>query len=394
MPIAAPGNNLTAIMQKVRRLTRSPSINQLSDTDLENYINTFILYDFPEHLRTFNLRTQFSFFCNPFQDVYNTDIASYNGATNAPNNPLYDFQNNYLTVHEPLYIAGYQQFYSQSPSQFFGIYPQTNSVASIGAVGDGSTPSFSGVIQLPLGQPVLLNAGLVNQQVSALLKNNVTFASVDVNGNGCQLADVPALDKVTGLPTQWGALYDPNNSPKPSPVMLTSPYTNITQASTGSNLLPATNYVNYLTGAFSITFTTAPGATQTISSETIPMVVGQPQAMMYYANQFTLRPVPDKPYRVNFEVYARPSYFMSTGQIPQLQEYWQFIAYGAAKKIFEDRFDMESVAAILPEYNEQMLLVNRRNIVQYTNERAATIYTEQTSFGSGFGGWGLGGGPF
>jgi hypothetical protein len=114
------------------------------------------------------------------------DILSYIGATGAPNNPLYDFQNNYLTVHEPLYIAGYQQFYTQSQTQFFGIYPQTNSVASISAVGDGVTTNFSGVIQIPLGQPILLNAGLVNQQVSALLKNHVLFASVDINGNGAQ----------------------------------------------------------------------------------------------------------------------------------------------------------------------------------------------------------------
>jgi hypothetical protein len=51
---------------------------------------------------------------------------------------------------------------------------------------------------------------------------------------------------------------------------------------------------------------------------------------------------------------------------------------------------MDSVALILPEYRNQMNLCNRRNLVQYTNERTATIYTEQTNLTSGGWGWGSG----
>jgi len=60
---------LADIEKKVRLLTRLPSTAQLSQADLDNYINTFILYDFPEQLRTFNLRKPFSFYTNPGQDV-------------------------------------------------------------------------------------------------------------------------------------------------------------------------------------------------------------------------------------------------------------------------------------------------------------------------------------
>src|SRR5215475_2862809 len=106
-----PTSTLQAIQTKVRRLTRSPSQAQLTDADLQNYINTFVVYDFPEHLRTFNLRTTYSFVCNSFQDVYPTDTASFVGVTT---NPLYFFQNKYLTVHPPFYIAGYQAYYTQN----------------------------------------------------------------------------------------------------------------------------------------------------------------------------------------------------------------------------------------------------------------------------------------
>ena len=84
---------------------------------------------------------------------------------------------------------------------------------------------------------------------------------------------------------------------------------------------------------------------------------------------------------------------MATSDSPALNEWWQYIAYGAAKKIFEDRLDMDSVQLILPEYKKQEALCLRRTLVQYANERTMTIYTEQTQPGRGYGGWGWGG-PF
>src|SRR5690242_1168087 len=112
-------HTLDNIRTKVRRLTRSPSEAQITTAQLDEYINTFVVYDFPEHLRTFNLRTTYSFYCNPFQDTYQTD-RSVIPATN----PLYNFQNKYLTVHPPFYIAGYPATFTQSEEQFYGLYPK------------------------------------------------------------------------------------------------------------------------------------------------------------------------------------------------------------------------------------------------------------------------------
>ncbi len=373
--IGAPGSALSNIETKVRRLTRSPSISQLSEADLDNYINTFVVYDFPEHLRTFNLRTPFTFFCNPGQDVYPTDIASFGGVNT---NPLYNFQNLYLTVHPPAYIAGYQALYTQSREQFFGIYPMVNSIASIngGVRGDGITTSFTGVIN---SQQSIVPPG-ITQQIS-LLQNNVLFSSVNSAGAGLALADVPVLDTATGNPTLIGNLYNPASAAYQA------------AKQTPPTVVDATNTINYLTGRFTITFPSAPASGAPINSQSVPQVLALPQAIMYYNNQFTLRPVPDQPYRINFEVYQRPSAMLSSGSYPELEEYWQFIAYGAAKKIFEDRMDMESVQMIMPEYNQQLRMCLRRSIVQYTNERVATIYTEQTNFGQG-NGWGWSGSNF
>lgn len=370
MPVAAPDSTLQAIQNKVRRLTRSPSTAQLTDADLQNYINTFIVYDFPEHLRTFNFRTQFTFYTNPFQDEYHTDEDSFAGATN---NILYDFQNKYLTVHPPFFVAGYQSFYSQSPEQFYGIYPKLNSIISTAFTGDGITTTFSGVVNT---QQTILSPNF--QQNIALLQRQVLFESASSSFLGLALVDVPLVDPTTGNNFAQGNLYDPNSAAYQAALL--SPPT----------ALDLTNYIDYSTGAYTITFPSAPGTDIPINSQVVPVGLSQPRAILFYANKFIIRPVPDQVYRVNFEVYQRPTQFLETSSEPQLKEYWQYIALGTSIKVLQDRMDMESVQMLIPEFRLQQNLCNRRTIVQYTNERTATIYEGSSGLsGSGWG-WGSG----
>jgi hypothetical protein len=370
MPISAPTTTLQAIQIKVRRLTRSPSDALLSDNDINNYINTFVVYDFPEQLRMFNLRTTFTFICNSFQDEYFTDTASFAGATT---NQLYNFQNLYLSIAPPVYIAGYQCLYTQSREQLFTIYPKVNFISSIGVMGDGITQSYTGTINY---QQTPLNP-LVNQQSSVLLKNQVLFSSVDAGNFGVSLIDVPLVDPNTGFQSVLGNLYSPNDLPTTVPTTLD---------------LNPTNNINYFTGNYTITFPFAPKQGQAINSQVVPSTASLPQALLFFDNRFTLRPIPDQPYRVQFEAYQAPVALLQLNQSPQLNEWWQYIAYGAAKKIFQDRQDLESVQLIEPEFKTQERLCLRRTIVQYTNDRVATIYSEQTNNhgnGSGFGGPGF-----
>ncbi len=373
--MAAPTADLDAIKTKVRRLTRSPSLTQLTDNDLVNYINTFVVYDFPEHLRTFNLRQTFSFYTNPGQDVYPTNTIAYAGATT---NPLYDFQNRYISVHNPVFIAGYQRFFTQSEAQFFGIYPKVVSIASTGFIGDGVTTTFTGTITTQQGINNTGPSGLT--QNIALLQRNVLFNSVDASGIGLAMVDIPVVDTNTGYNFTQGNLYPINSVPSSPPTALL-----------------INNNIDYITGNFTVTFTGAPDANASINSQVVPLAATLPQALMFYGNQFTVRPIPDQVYTVTFEVYKVPYYLdnnIVSQDVPELNEYWQYIAYGAAKKIFEDRMDNDGVQAIMPEFKTQEALCLRRTLVQYSNERTATIYTEQTDIGSGTGGWGAWGGPY
>ena len=359
-----PGSTtLAAIRVKVRRLTLSPSTAQLSDVEIDEYVNTSVVYDFPETLRTFNLRTTFTFFTNPGQDVYPTDIASFGTNAAALDNPLYNFQNKYLTIHPPVYCAGRQLLYTQSQQHFYGMYPRINALASIGTQGNGVTVAYTGVVN-SLAQVV--PPGLT--QNYALIQNNVLMSSVGVQGAGLALADVPVIDAI-GNPTLIGNLYDVNSGAYAA------------AKATPPTVVLANNTINYLTGVFSITFPAAPGIGVAINSQTIPTQRSMPQSMLYFSNQFTIRPVPDQPYRINFEVFQRPTALLTAGQSPELEEYWQFIAYLAAKKVLEDRMDMDTLLLIMPELKNQEALCLRRTIVQLTNQRAATIYAENMQNG-------------
>ena len=208
------------------------------------------------------------------------------------------------------------------------------------------------------------------------------FDSIASNGEGISLIDVPLVDNNTGFQLPIGNLYPPSNL--------------VPQYGTVSVVDPNNN-INYLTGAFTITFggnaPVAPAANARINSQCVFNQPSIPQAVLYYNNVFTVRPLPDQPYRIECEVYMNPIALLATNQNPQLNEWWQYIAYGAARKVLQDRGDLDTVALLEPEYRKQENLCLRRTLVELANERTATIYTEQTGSNNADG-WGRGGGMF
>jgi len=318
-------SDLQSIITKVRRLTRSPSTNLITDAEIQEYVNTFLLYDLPEELRLFEYRTTLTWYCLP-------NIAEYTTDSTAIVPELENFDQLYITTHYPMYSAGNKMMFSQKPEEFYNIWPQTNNIAQVGS-GDGVTTLFTGTLS-----------------AIPVLPNNVTFSSINTLSQGLVVFD----------DGQGNLLGDVGVGP---------------------------NTINYVTGVFQFNYSTAPGAAVAVNAMTFPYQASRPTSMLYYDDKFVLRPVPDQPYPINMEVYKRPDALLQLNQDPKLQQYWQYIAYGAAVKIFQDRSDNDSVQALWPEFKRQEMLVQRRSWVQYANEQVGTIYTNQLSdrnqFGSG-----------
>lgn len=334
--------DLTAIRTKVRRLTHSPTADQISDAMIDEYINTALLYDFPETLRLFSLRRTLTFYTQPGVDVYET-------STN-PTDALFDFKNKYVAVHQPIYMAGVPAFYTQDRSVFYGYWPQTNSILDTLLRGNGTPGPFTGTLLNP------------NPPYPFILQNNVVFSCLDTSGESMVLIDYPVSNTT-------GALGLPNQ-----PQTLPSPY----------------GQINYTTGAFTLNFPNNTANAAIIRFEGILYQPGKPLGMLFFEDKFTIRPVPDQTYAIQIEVDVRPTELLAANQSPDLQQWWQYVALISSRLILIDRMDMDTLNLIMPELNRQERLVLRRTLELQSNERTTTIYTQGKSYG--FGWFGPGGG--
>ena len=351
-------SNLTAIRQKVRRITGRPSAAQITDAEIDDYINTFYRFDLPEHLRLESLRVNYEF---------NT----------RPNIAVYDFpRNTYLTNMPPVFIAGYRSYMTQSRENFFRVNPQLNFLQQSVATGNGTAGVYTGT-----ANDVPIMPGYKPNPPGA-------YSDSSIAEN-----DIPASDLKWNVIISASGTPDPTSGIAPDVTLVDDGQGNLfdpTDASTDP--AGSRGSINYITGALSFTFASVIPSGNAINIQYIPYVASRPQAVVFFEDQFILYPVPDQAYTVSFEVYKYPTALATATDDPQLQEWWQLLAYGAADKIFADNADFEDLEKFRPLLKEQMDLVLRRTIVQQTSERTATIYTEQTNgmgqfpFGNLFGG--------
>ena len=391
-------STLQAIRDKFRQLTRTPNTTQITDDEIDQYINTFIESDMPQHLRLFDLHSTFTFYLSPNVDTY--------PITNIPStSPLFNFSNNYTNVEQPVYIGGYLGMYTQEPNVVWQQFPMTMNVSSIGVTGNGVTTNFSGYINTQAttsGNPQTLNrpAPILQSVVTNPRLPNGTFItgtgipqqynfgrfiinSVDTYNNPLSMVDYPIPGPYAALPYSIAAGTIPGiNVITSTPAGLTTNgnWGILVNPTTGPSSWDGVSFINYITGQFTVSFQdnfgipTAPQSGATINAQFYPYIPSRPKIMLFYNDMFIFRPVPDQAYPVTFNVYSKPTQLLSSDQVPNIAQWWQYICYGAARKRLQDQNDRETLEDINPEFQEQELLVLRKTIVQSKNQRTNTIY--------------------
>lgn len=206
-----------------------------------------------------------------------------------PGVDVYPFPGGFFTDQPMAYADGFPMIFYQDPDMFYQDFPQQYAVDNL-SVGNGGTTNFTGGLQNP---PVIPGSCFITDGIQVLQDNGLG----SFTGDG------------------FGTL-------------------------------------NYLTGSYNVTFTVAPATTQTIYAKYQGYSGNRPQAVLFFNNQFTMRPIPDQVYQIRMQGYVKPLSLSNDADVPMQEEWGQVISYGAALDIFSDRGDIDA-------YNEMFSIFKR-----------------------------------
>lgn len=358
MVVAAPDNTLIAIRKKVRRLTASASESALSTADIDQYINTFYQNDFPYAIKIDQTRSVYTFFTRPYIDRYPLDVNFNQG------------------LRAPLYVEGIPGTFFKDRQQFYSLWPRFPTRFQP-ISGDGTTTVFNFTIPGPfLSKEVVL--GGVDTAGNAI--------SVNDDGDGNLRLQVP--NPVTIVPPYTDLI---NSAPIPGMHNANTGNPGLLNVSTTTTPFSnAIGSVNYVTGVFSINFPVAPAAGTVMTLWVSQYQTGRPYSLLFWNNELVIRPVPKLIHKVEIETYLTPVQFLETSDSPILNQWWQYIAYGASCEILRERQDIEGVENLKEGMKGQEALVLERQSIEEIFQPNITIFNstnQSIGFGSGLGSW-------
>lgn len=334
----------SAILEKARRLIGLYRPEQISDANLEDYLNSFYLYDLPAQFRNLKLKDRYT-----FNTVRGIDTYPFNSE-------------GYTTVEMPCYCMKREISLFQDPWSFFGVnfnWQYQNNFAS----GDGTQGPYSGFTS---AKPIIRS-----------INNNPVF-SVNPNYPASQVQNI---------------LITANNALGQTQNVTDDGFGNLIQVLSNGNVLNA-GTIDYESGAISVSFNLPIDQGQQIQIQYNPTTLAPPLSILFFQNQFTLRPVPDRGYTIELIAYRQPSQALAQtpGGLgsPELKEWWELIAVGIAKKFYEDSRDDANIQSMNYMLKEKYALAETRNYGQLGKQRVSTIYADQLA--NNYGNSGLGGG--
>jgi hypothetical protein len=318
----------------VRRMTARYTPQQMTSTQIQNYINLFYTLHFPEQFKNLKLTKPYVFVTTPNVDTY--DFVYEAGLVTDPaGNPV----PGNIQITPPVYCQGYILRYFQDKTTFYNRWPNLSVNQQINS-GNGTSGPYTGTIpSTPFYRAQLDIFGNVTEAA-------VIISAFDNTGFSYSISDVPQPGSNTGN------LVD-----------------------TSGNTVGT---VNYLTGAY--TFTVANAATipsgATIFAAVVPYQASRPTDVLFYNQQIVFRPCPMQVYQVEFQISQQPTQLIAANQAPELDEWYLFICAGAAKLIYTDFPDEQGMAYLMPIWQEQLQIAQRRTLRQLGNQRAATIFSQ------------------
>lgn len=336
--------SLDQMRNTVRRMTARYTEEQMPEAQIDAYINLFYTLHFPEQFKNLKLTKPYVFLTVPNVDTYDfiyedtpTDPNTGNRTPASPGN---------IQLTPPVYCQGYILRYFQDKTTFYNRWPKLTVNQIIGTGGNAPNVAYSGTIP---STPFL--------RAQTDIFGNVTESAVIISAivndvNASNSGFTFAIQDVPQTGSNVGNLYDVNGN--------------------------QVGAVNYLTGDY--TFTVPSGgvipSNATIYASVVPYQSSRPTDVIFYNQQITFRPVPQQVYQVEFQISQQPTQLIEARSAPELDEWYLFICAGAAKLIYTDFPDDQGMAYLMPIWQEQLQLSQRRTLRQLGSQRAATIFSQ------------------
>ncbi len=309
---------LERIQNTIRNITGRKSTNQLSTAGLNNFINDFYLYDFPERLKTLELEGWFRFMTEPNVSRYPLAGSFSSGRPNvAPLSTAIQedtiLRDDIYFVNQPAYIDGYEISLMQDSETFYRYWPDLKFIETL-TTGDGTT-----------GAPYAVTmTNLPAQRGSVIVSADAQSSRDDGAGGWIETGFVGAIDYITGVTT--------------------------------------------------ITFPAIVPTTTNIDLHYYPYVASRPRDVLFYEQFFEFRPIPDRSYEFRIHSQRRPTAMAALTDPPEFVEWCNLIAYGSALKVLIEDGDWDEYKNLYPIFSEQKNLAQRRALKQLRDQRVATPY--------------------
>ena len=281
------------IAKKIREVTGRIETDQLSASDLQNYIENYYIYTMPNELKLQRTLQEYSFNTTSGTDEY-------------------DFPATFITVQPTAFVDGYRLRWYQDPDAFYKDYPRQYSLENFSS-GDGITVTFSGSTR---DTPIIKGSMIIYDEVETFTDNGDSTLTGSAGGAGT---------------------------------------------------------INYISGAYSVTFVVAPLSTAIVKAQYLAYQANRPEAILLFDNKFTLRNVPDDLYQIIMKGYLLPVAFTGTGTALEIQ-WGPLIIYGTALEIFTEAGEIEQYALYEPIYRRYEGVALDRTLQLDLNTRTEPLW--------------------
>lgn len=437
---------LADAIAKTRLLTGSNNAFQITDTQIVTQMNSFYSYDLPAKFRSLKLKDIYTFTTNVGQDVYPFNSEIYTTV----DMPCYCAKREIKLYNDPWNFYGVN-FNWQNQENFTtgNGTPGASTGVITGATNANPCVITSANHGLISGLTVLINnvGGMTELNgnsyvITVIDANDFSLNGVNSTGFGTYTSGgnwyTSPYDGFTiGTPISPSVNNDPGPQASPSlyfpqgrvqNILITANVIgangvgqtqnvtddgqgNLIQIFQNSNTtnqnygwiyyrqyasatpsIPGGATINYKTGEISgLRFAQSIPAGTPIQIQYNSRTPQQPLAIMFYQNQFTVAPMPDQGYTIELTAYRSPIKALlaqtQTGN-PELSEWWEILAVGASKKIFENRLDSDGVMFIDKMLRERYDIIESRTYAAIDQRQIYTIYSDQVTYNysnNGFG---------